>query len=124
MMDTIQKNAHMILPGSTIFWLVFLVWGCANHSEWWPLCNVLFVVFAALPPMFGSLASTELWGAIGDFVMGCCIISVFGFPTVLYNVEALPGFDYSLILISDLFLLVAVFFAILRFSPGSSVGYA
>lgn len=70
-------------------WALLLFFSCLLEEEWWPLFNVFFVLIGALPYVFGSHHSTELWGAIGDFSSGILLVSMFAFPIVLHNANVI-----------------------------------
>jgi len=121
MMSEYIKNNSTVLIVTTIgLWLMFLLWGCARDEMWFPIFNILFVIFACLPQAFGSFQSDGLWGAIGDFTIGIMFISIFGFPTVLHNIEKLSSISFFLIILSNLFLIFATFLQIIMSSENSS----
>ena len=77
---------------SLVLYVVFLLLGCLHErGGWWPLFNVFFVILALVPSVFGSLQSSGLWGAIGDFLQSFLWVSCFAFPIVLYDIEQLGG---------------------------------
>lgn len=94
--------------------MVLLVAGCHQGDSWWPLFILLFLVVGALPAVFGSLRSTGVWGAIGDFCIGAALVSIFAYPTVLRNNEALGDFPYALVLLADVLIVGAVFVNLAR----------
>jgi hypothetical protein len=85
----------MVSPRITIvalcaLWAMCLLWGCVHGESYWPLFNMFFLALGALPPIFGSLTSHGLWGAIGDFSGGVVLCSLCAFPLVLKNAEIIP----------------------------------
>ena len=71
--------------GLAALWPVFLIGACLHADDFWSLFNVFILALGVLPAMFGALSNQGLWGAIGDFIMGAILCSIFAYPIVLRN---------------------------------------
>jgi len=87
---------------------LFLVGGCRDSNNWFLMFNVLFLLMGALPALFGSHRSSGVWGAVGDFCVGVVLVSIFAYPTVLRNNDAIDDGAYTLVVLSDVCVVLAV----------------
>jgi hypothetical protein len=95
--------------GLLALWALFLFLSCFLYGDWWPLFNIFFIVLGLLPYIFGSNKSNGLWGAIGDFVSGLIVVSIFAFPVVLHNAYIISPQALTLTSISNVFLLASLY---------------
>jgi hypothetical protein len=94
--------------------ILLLIHACVLRSVWWPCMNVLFLFIGAIPAIFGSLRSNGVWGALGDFTIGCMLVSIFAFPTVLHNSHIIHNKEFISLIFSDIFVTMAVFLNIVK----------
>jgi len=78
--------------------------------------NVFFVALGLLPYVFGSHKSSGLWGALGDFITGVIVVSLFAYPVVLHNAYQIGPEALTTISVSTLFLVGAVWITIAAIS--------
>ena len=65
--------------------ILLLLIACFIDGVFWLLFQFLFLGFAILPQFMGAPSSHGTWGAIGDFLTGIFLVSLFAFPFVLYH---------------------------------------
>jgi len=74
--------------------------------------NVFFLALGMLPYVFGSHHSSGLWGAIGDFITGVIIVSLFAYPVVLHNSYEIGPQTLTALSVSTLFLLGSIYITV------------
>lgn len=64
--------------------------------------------------MFGTLRSSGLWGALGDFVIGGVLCSIFAYPKVLYNNESIDSKAFWWVIASSVLIVLVVLLNLAR----------
>jgi hypothetical protein len=93
-------------------WALLLFLACFFDEAWWPMFNVFFVALGLLPYIFGSHHSSGLWGALGDFITGVIVVSLFAYPVVLHNAEVIGPEALTTISMSTFFLVAAIWITV------------
>jgi hypothetical protein len=99
-------------------WAFFLFLACFLEEVYWPMFNLFFLALGMLPYVFGSHKSGGLWGAIGDFVTGVVIVSLFAYPIVLHNAYQIGSQSLSLVSMSTVFLIGALWITVSALTVG------